>query len=313
MQAGVYFVVDNANATGFSVTAGASVDGSAGVMIYNSGTSGQVTISQIEEGTDISPNPDLAALWADGPTGTPLVAAGAIKSDQKNNKVTAPHKVVYTFTLTAPKGAKAAFTGQVDFYDGGEDPAADALASCHTSYASNTKVGNITAMCTQNYVAGDVGTHGISAVYHGDPVWGNVEAILSPRFVVNVAGTPGGTTLLSPLKSGTYKGYVIWQAAANLKTMYLSPQSPLAACTGSWMTDGIPTTAPPPCGPLGGLSGTIYAPGTPAIAGPQVQVTASGLADLQIIANKILITNGTDARFAFVPSKFASSTGGLVE
>jgi Flp pilus assembly protein TadG len=316
MQSGVYFIVDNANATGFSVTSGATVDGSAGVMIYNSGTKGQINISQLANGLDIQPDPDLDQDPAyPGSPGAPqpTVTLTNGTSHGTGNK---------TYAFHVNKNGTASLTGEVHWFDGSTELSSPGDPNCPVTIKALS--GNFTANCQVTWTAADVGTHGLVAVFYSKadspcvpatpcPSYDNIQVIQSPREIITSSGVPGGTTLLTALKSGTYKGYVIWQDKANLLTMYLSPQSPLAACTGSWMTDGIPTTAPAPCGGLGGISGTIYAPGTTSSTGPQVQITASGLADLQIVANKILITSGTDARFAFTPSKFASSSGGLVE
>jgi hypothetical protein len=155
-----------------------------------------------------------------------------------------------------------------------------------------------------------------SAAGHLD--YNDAEAILSPREVVKSSGVAGGTTLLAGMPSGAYKGFVIYQASTNNTNLGISPQSPLAVCSAqsaTWMTDGVPGTMeagnaiPDPCGDLGGISGTIYSPG----ASAQVQVTATGLADLQIVAGKILITNGADARFTWTPTKFALGYIRLVE
>ena len=80
------------------------------------------------------------------------------------------------------------------------------------------------------------------------------------------------------------------------------------------MTVGVPNgTAPDPCGALGGIQGTIYAAGTSGTSGALVLVTASGLANLQIIASNIQIDNAAQARFAYTPGLFANGGIRLVE
>ena len=80
------------------------------------------------------------------------------------------------------------------------------------------------------------------------------------------------------------------------------------------MTTGVPNgIAPDPCGALGGIQGTIYASGSSGSSGALVLITASGLANLQVIAANIEINNAAQARFAYVPSVFANGGIRLVE
>jgi len=306
MLSGVYFVTNK----GFIVTSGGSVDGSAGVMIYNaqSGSNGAVNIAQLAEGIDILPNPDLVSergfdLWPGSPF-PKLAFTPAGKSRPSGGG-----RVTYTLTVSQATGNKNKLAGTLHFYDGDTQLDSPGDPNCPTKIQAaltNTFAGT----CKIQWVAADVGTHGLSGVFVSSNVtYDSVEAIQSPREVITASGVTGGTTKLGAMSGGPYAGFVIWQAAASNVAMIISPQSSLPNCTGSWMTDGIPTTAPPPCGDMGGISGTIYAGGPTA----QVQLTAQGLADLQVIAGKILVTNGVDARFAYTPAKFALGGIRLVE
>jgi hypothetical protein len=76
------------------------------------------------------------------------------------------------------------------------------------------------------------------------------------------------------------------------------------------MTIGVPDGDPPPaCGAIGGLRGTIYAGNQNAL----VYITASGLANLQVIAGEIRIDSGANARFAYTPQFFANGSIRLIE
>ena len=57
------------------------------------------------------------------------------------------------------------------------------------------------------------------------------------------------------------------------------------------------------------MRGTIYAPNEGAL----VYITASGLANLQVLSGKIQIDSDANARFAFTPQYFANGNVRLVE
>jgi hypothetical protein len=305
MQSGVYYMTTK----GFVVGSGGSVDGSSGVMIFNTG-GGAVNITQLDAGVDIQPDPDLAVVTTNPTT---LTASQATFQPLPPNPATAKPtvNVQYQFKVTQPAG-KPTFYGTVTFYDG--DTNLNSSCGAPSNLVVSNK-GTFTAKCTITYGTADVGTHAIEAVYSsssGHPDYNDAEGILSPREVITVGGVTGGTTALKAMSSGPYAGFVIWQDKNSNVNMVISPVSALPDCSGTWMTDGVPpntASVPAPCGDLGGISGTIYA-GYPTA---QVQVTASGLADMQIVAGMILITNGTDARFAFKASAFALGSIRLVE
>ena len=108
---------------------------------------------------------------------------------------------------------------------------------------------------------------------------------------------------------GTVRGLLIFDDifSGALGIVQIAPLLGAPACAGTWMTDGVaPDThaIPAPCGPLGGLSGTIYAPhqsdGSPNDWDAIVDIGASGLANLQVIAAEVhLTTLDTQIRLDF--------------
>ena len=113
-------------------------------------------------------------------------------------------------------------------------------------------------------------------------------------------------------KSGQYGGLTIFQERSSNLTITLQPGSSSGpSCPGGFMTaslDGA-TAWKDGCGAIGGLQGTVYAANQTAL----VLVTAGGLAPLQVIAGKIEVDSGADARFAYNSSVFANGTVHLVE
>jgi hypothetical protein len=89
------------------------------------------------------------------------------------------------------------------------------------------------------------------------------------------------------------------------------------------MTAGVPggpnpgASVPNPCGAIGGLSGTIYAPKSKTTGGSdgdaKVNIKAEGVANLQIIAGRISALFNRDLRLAFRPEAFANGAIRLVE
>ncbi|HEY8867825.1 MAG TPA: Ig-like domain-containing protein [Candidatus Limnocylindrales bacterium] len=297
MQAGIYDMLGN----GFAVINGASVDGSAGVMIYNSHGSG---------GADIAPDPDLA----DDPNPahpTPLVAITSnVAGNVANVPTTGTQSVTVTFTFNVqhPAGVNTHFNGTVTFYDG-----ATAIPGCVFTFVDQ---GNPKPQCHVTYTSAAIGTHGVAAVYSGDPTYNDAEDILNPALVVQINGAPvagpvtistTGTVRLSGMTSGPYQGFTIFQDRNSSLNLTISPgASGLPACSATFMTDEPP---PSPCGALGGIQGTLYSPNQDSVA----QITASGLTNLQLMAGKILITSDAKTRFAFTPGNFAFGAIRLVE
>lgn len=104
-----------------------------------------------------------------------------------------------------------------------------------------------------------------------------------------------GTIVLSPPTSGLFTGMTIFMERESDEVIDLQPSSKVQCAT----------TAPvgEPQGCIGGISGTVYAPHQDAT----VIVKASGTANLQVIAGRILVQNGNVARFTY-KSGFATET-----
>jgi len=338
LASGIYYLQGG----GFSVTGSGSVDGSAGVMLYNTSSAVADSSSTTNPGTDlldtIKPNPLykytplttggglglVVATTAAPPLSAPVVPAGG--------SMNAGQAVKLTFTIgkaTSPAGA-GAIGGMMTFYDGDSPISAACTNVVPTNGAGGKKVGTCTASPFPL-----AGTHYLTALYLGDATskYNPVEA----QYTLTVKAPPGpaageiniqtsGNVKLHGPTSGPYSGLVIFQDRTIGLTITLSPGSGESACTGSWMTNGVPGhpgVVPQPCGALGGLQGTIYAPhqGSSCKGADKsgqgdcatVAITASGLANLQIISNEIFITNAAEARFAFTPQFFANGNIRLVE
>jgi hypothetical protein len=130
---------------------------------------------------------------------------------------------------------------------------------------------------------------------------------------------PCGRVILHAQSSGDYAGLLIFQARSAGLGLQIWPGAGAADCTGNWMTDGVPPNGnpvPQPCGPLGGLSGTIYAPHQSTGSDDWdavVNLNASGLANVQFIVAEISMNYAEDARFAYDPKEFANGHIHLVE
>jgi hypothetical protein len=125
---------------------------------------------------------------------------------------------------------------------------------------------------------------------------------------ISLTGT-GVVRLYGPT-SGPYAGLTIFQARESAATITISSEGAASACNGDWMTAGVPNgTAPSACGAIGGLRGTVYAAHQNAL----VYISASGLANLQVIAGKIRVDSDANARFAYTPQFFVNGTFGLAE
>ena len=105
-----------------------------------------------------------------------------------------------------------------------------------------------------------------------------------------------GSVVLSPPDSGPFGGMTMFFERSSNKGITLNPGNP-SQC-GTVAGDGQPQ------GCLGGLAGTIYAPNADAL----VTVSATGTANLQVIAGKLLVKSGGIARFTYKASGFASTT-----
>ena len=212
--------------------------------------------------------------------------------------------------------------GVVNFYDG----SANGVVVCPA--VTVTQIGSLPGSAACNMSWPTDGTHVIIAVYCPSGVADcSSTAPLSAQYnivgdvyaqVVGQAGygasagsvsiaTSGWANLAGPL-SGPYKGMTVMQWSGSAATVNISPTSNVpgvGSCPGGFMSGGAGAR----CGPLGGITGTIYAANDNAT----VIVTTSGLADLQVIAGKIAINNGALARFAWTPNLFANSGVRLVQ
>ena len=296
MEPGTYIFVGG----GFQVLNSASVDGSAGVLVYSeSGTGASNSTSQA---TDLVPDP------IPGHTNLKTVALTSSK-----NPASPMETVTFSLTMTPSSSGLPLPSGYVDFYDGDVQVCA---AQPITAKQSGKNVG--IATCATSWSVW--GTRAIAAVYSGDttynPDGGNLtETITQPN---GLAAGPitlqtSGTVDLSGQKSGPYAGLVLFQERTSDLTITLAPgDSSARKCNGNFMKQGVPPStaaAPDACGAIGGLQGTIYAPNPDAL----VLIEASGMANLQVIAGMIEVDTANDARFGFNASLFANSSIHLVE
>ena len=296
MSAGTYYIAGG----GFTVSNAAAVNGSAGVMIYNS--SGNAAVST-------NPGVDLVPGKVKG-FKDPKIPNGLTASPSKN--WTTGMSVALTFEIEKDKAASPLPTGTMTFYEG-QNP----ITGCSDlAVGAGSNSNAVKAVCATSWAT--FGTKSISAVYFGDGFYnaiGDTLTITIPATAgsqiaaINIS-TTGAVTLHGPA-SGPYKGVTIFQDRSSNLTITLSPGSgSTAACPLGFMTTGVPNgTAPDPCGGLGGLQGTVYAANEDAL----VYITASGLANLQVIAGKIQVDSNADARFAFTPQFFANGDIRLVE
>lgn len=254
---------------------------------------------------------DTAALAAaaDKSKKNPKLANGLISS---NNPSDVGEAVAYTMTLDKAGKNDPLPTGVVTFFDG-QDP----IAGC-ADLALSPAGTKVAATCPVLPPYGTFGTHGISAVYYGDPVYNAIGDTLTQTISTPVGAviapvtiqTTGNVVLHGPT-SGRYSGLTIFQDRSSSLTVTLHPGSGSApACGPGFMTQGVPNGDPPPaCGAIGGLQGTIYAANQDALT----YVIASGLANLQVISGKIKVDFDANARFAYTPQFFANGNIHLVE
>jgi Flp pilus assembly protein TadG len=293
MVAGVYNIVGG----GFQVLNAASVDGTAGVMIYNSSGSGEAVYTT--PGTDHVP----AAI-----TGhyNPKLAPGLSSDDATSS----PGQTV-TYTMQVDKNTSAlAPTGVVDFYDSDSVICNDVALTLVAGSTTKMK-----ATCSATYSVW--GTRAISAVYKGDAIYNGIgdtltQSITAPSGSIKpiTINTTGSVKMYAP-KSGAYGGLLIFQDRTSNLVITLSPGSSGVTCPVGFMTSTLTGAAAwkDGCGPLGGLQGTVYAPHPDAL----VLITAGGLSVLQVIAGLIEVDSGADARFAYNASLFTNGHVHLVE
>jgi hypothetical protein len=246
----------------------------------------------------------------------PKLSGGGLTSN--NNPSDIGEAVNYTMTLDRSGGGQPSPTGTVSFYDGAlANGTPDPIAVCQNVPLVSAGGSKVKAVCT-NQVYNSFGTRAILAVYWGDSVYNAIgdtltQTVNSSGNIAPVTLSTSGNVQMKGPSSGKYAGLVIFQDRTSNLTITLQPGSGLPACAGNWLTQDVPdapgTEPPAACGALGGIQGTIYAANQTAL----VFVTASGVANLQVIAGKIQIDSNADARFAYTPQFFANGSIRLIE
>jgi hypothetical protein len=112
----------------------------------------------------------------------------------------------------------------------------------------------------------------------------------------NIDISTNGQVVLTPPTSGAFAGMTMFMERASDKDITIDPGNTTQCATTA--------AAGQPQGCIGGISGTIYA------ADPDSTVTikAAGTANLQIISGKLLVNNGSTARFTFNSAGFAGGS-----
>ena len=296
MLPGVYIMVGG----GFQVLNSGSVDGRQGVMIYTTGSVGSGHSTTQGE-----------SLVPDAVAGRQTLKKSEVSTS--DSSIDVGQSVTFTLDLEPDGNALPRPTGWVDFYDGNV-----IICSASSLIPDSPSSNKVTATCTTTYSSW--GVRSISAVYNGDSIWNAAgdalsQTIEAPSGVKDgpiTIETTGEVDLHGP-SSGPYAGITIFQDRASNLTVTLAPgDSRAGGCPGGFMTHGVGSdthAVPDPCGDIGGLQGTIYAPHQNAL----VLIEASGMANLQIIAGEIQVDSNSDARFGFKPSVFANSSIHLVE
>ena len=292
MLPGIYIIVGG----GFALLNNASIDGSSGVMIYNSSGSG--TAVNTTAGTSSVPGPVAGKT---NPKNADLKSSDSTSSPGQT--------VTFTFTIEKNGSANPVPTGNVNFYDG-------EAAIC--SGVSLTPVGDgkkASAACSQTYTIW--GTRAINAIYYGDAVYNAAgdamtQTITAPSGnIAPITITTTGTVKLSGPTAGSYAGLTLFQDRTSNLVVTLQPGGSGVSCPGDYMTADLsnPTGWKTGCGAIGGLRGTVYAAHEDAL----VFITASGLAQMQVVAGMIQVDSGANARFGWNSTFFSGGTIHLAE
>ncbi len=350
MLPGTYVMVGG----GFTVAGSASITSVSsqgdGVTIYNSGGTEAFSESFPSDTTLIPTTcpPPVGSLCE--VTGVAVLNPPSAVAIQAGNPVTYKLTVPKgTFAgAPVPTGTAASFT----FYNGSTPivcegagvvvttTATSLVATCTTRY---TKFGSkgITAVYAGDVIYAATGAMKSQEVVPAPSAsQDNVDLRTSTAPCASDPVTdPCGRIVLHAPTSGRYSGLLIFQDRAigfleGALAVLLQPALGAGACDMTtvstplgnqpkFMADGVPSygapfntlPVPDPCGPLGGLSGTIYAPhlatGQPADWDAVVKIMASGLANLRVIAAEIDFTQGNpshQARFTYAPNPRSTST-----
>jgi hypothetical protein len=105
-----------------------------------------------------------------------------------------------------------------------------------------------------------------------------------------------GTVTIQPSLTGLMSGMTIFMERASPADVTIQPNNTVQCATVA--------SAGQPQGCIGGISGTIYAVNDQSTA----IIKAAGTANLQVIAGRLLVQNGSTARFTFNAAGFAAST-----
>jgi hypothetical protein len=298
-------------------------------MIYLTG--GAVSFTQnTTPGIDLVPACTDPAPACQTPTTSGSTGLGLTSSD-----LTVPVNgpVTYTFgiqgnpTTTPP-------TGSVTFYDG-----QNVISGCDAVPLTIISAGpKYKATCSTSYAL--FGSRGITGVYLGDSNYKALGLTLTQTITTSTGSAAGtfnvntnqndpcslppphecGQVILHAAETGPYAGLLIFQGRASGLGLTIWPAAGAPNCTGTWLTDGTPGDAnpvPEPCGPLGGLKGTIYAPhvktGGPSDHDAGIHFRTWGLADLQIITGTVSMTFDGNMRLTYEPGEYANGDTHLVE
>ena len=285
MLPGTYVMIGG----GFTVKGTASITSVSsqgdGVTIYNTG--GSEALTESFPGDD-SLYTSLPCPNAQFPTSSCLATGTPVLNPPSTAAVVAGNPITYKLTVPkgtfagapTPTGTAASFT----FYNGPTPIACEGPGIVVTTVGTS-----LVATCTTRYTT--FGNKGITAVYAGNAVYKPTGAVKIQRVdpptgtgVDNVhLGTscttqplPCGQILLHAPTSGRYSGLLIFQDQAPdrnaVPSVYIEPYAGAPACDETpvstplgtqpaFMAYGVPPDThpvPAPCGPLGGLSGTIY-------------------------------------------------------
>jgi hypothetical protein len=329
MLPGIYYMVGGGSSGGggFVVSGSASVDGSAGVMIYLTGGDESFT-QNTTPGSDLVPGCTDPAPACQTPT-TSGTGLGLTSSD---STVPVNTNVTYRYTLRGNPTTQIP-TGNVAFYDG-----QNLISGCESVPLAFFSGTSYRASCTTSYPL--FGSRGITGVYLGDATYKAVGLTLTQTITTSTGSAAGtfnvntnqndpcslpsphecGQVVLHAPETGPYAGLLIFQGRASGLGLTIWPAAGAPTCTGNWLTDGTPGNAnpvPDPCGPLGGLKGTIYAPhvktGGPSDHDAGIHFRTWGLADLQIITGTVSMTFDGNMRLTYQPGEYANGDTHLVE
>jgi hypothetical protein len=318
MLPGIYYMAGG----GFEVSGRASITGD-GVFIYSAGVGSEFQYNSAPASLD-----DLVPDCTDAPPACQALTPTFTTSQNPTSLVV---NVTYTLRLVAPLGSPNIGGGTVTIYDG-NDPIPDCV-----NLPLSTPSLNVTATCVTAW--GTYGTKSLTALYSGDAncaaVATQLSQVVNPptghtaadNIVIqtNNVSPPAscnpvcGKVILKAMRTGEYAGLLMFQTRISSVGITLWPaRGETDTCPAGYMTNGVgadPNPVPAPCGALGGLVGTIYAPHSRTGAGwdSSIDIRANGVANIQVIAGRIGLRYDTNVRITYRPELFASGAVRLVE